>query len=175
MNLPLRTAPRWWALGLLSLAAACVSPSTGPSPFPTRAAAGDTVSLVQYYVRPDGRERFEQFVRESYWPAVQQVAQADSARARGFLQGRFVFPVRANADGSYTYVFILDPMVTGANYSMLELLQAAYPAADAQQRHRQWAETWIRPFTSQVFIQSGPSEGGAAEADSAQAAPAGGR
>ncbi len=162
MNLPLRIAPRWWALALLSLAPAC-APSTGPSPFALRAAAGDTVSLVQYYVRPDGRERFEQFVRESYWPAVQRVAQTEPARVRGFMQTRIVYPVRANPDGTFTYVFLLDPMVSGESYRILELLQSVYPEDEAQQRYRQWAETWARPFTSQVFVQSGLPDGATAD------------
>jgi len=171
VNLPLRIAPRWWALALLALApaaAAACAPSTGPSPFAARAAAGDTVSLVQYYVRPDGRERFEQFVRESYWPAVQRVAQTDPARVRGFMQTRIVYPVRANPDGTFTYIFLLDPMVSGENYRILELLQSVYPQDEAQQRYGQWAETWARPFTSQVFVQSGPSDGAARPAGGEQ-------
>lgn len=160
MNLPLRIAPRWWALGLLAVTAACGSASKGPSPMGGRAVAGDTVSLVQYYVRPDGRDRFERFVRESYWPAVQEVARKNPERVRGFRQARIIFPTRANPDGSFTYVFLLDPMVTGESYRILELLQQVYPAAEAEQRYRQWAETWIRPFTSQVFVQSGPSRDG---------------
>lgn len=155
-----RISPRAWALSLLLLTtAACASggASTGPSPSSTRAAAGDTVSLIQYYVRPDGRARFEQFIQESYWPAVRQVAQTDPARVRGFLQTRIINPVRANADGTWTYVFMLDPMVTGESYRILEMLQQVFPEQEAQQRYGAWAETWARPFTSQVFVQSNPS------------------
>lgn len=169
MNLPLRIAPRWWALGLLcAVAAACGQPSTGPSPMAGRAMAGDTVSVVQYYVRPDGRARFEQFLRESYWPTVQQLSRTEPARVRGFAQTRIIFPVRANPDGTYTYVFLLDPMVSGESYRILELLQGVYPAPEAEQRYRLWAETWARPFTSQVFVQSDPSQ-----TVDAAAAPAG--
>ena len=166
-----RTSPRAWAFSLLVLAstAACAGAGgpSGPAPFAGRAAAGDTVSLVQYYVRPDGRARFEQFVRESYWPAVQQAARTDPARFAGFQRMRIIFPVRANPDGSWTYVFMLDPMVSGDSYSMRDLLQQVYPA-DADQRYQTWAQTWARPFTSQVFVQSGPTAG--APADSAAAA-----
>lgn len=164
MNLP----PRLWSFGLLALAAcAGASANRGPAPA-VRAVAGDTVSLVQYYVRPEGRAPFEEFIRESYWPAVQRVSEAEPGRLRGFTQTRIVFPVRPNPDGTFTYLFLLDPYVSGESYRILELLQAVYPAAEAEQRYRRWAETWARPFTSQVFVQSGPVE---AAADTAQATP----
>jgi hypothetical protein len=156
-----RIAPRWWALGLLFVTTACAGAggSSGPSPSSTRAAAGDTVSLVQYHVRPDGRARFEQFVQESYWPAVRQVARTNPGQVRGFLQTRIIYPVRADQDGTWTYVFLLDPVVSGDSYSMRELLQQVYPD-DADQRYQTWAQTWARPFTSQVFVQSNPSATG---------------
>jgi hypothetical protein len=154
---PLRIPLRLWAPALLVLAAACSSssPPAGPAPLTARGAQGDSVSIVQYHVRPQARAQFESFLRESYWPAVQQLARTDPERVRGFLQARILFPARANPDGTFTYVFLLDPMISGQSYYIRELLRQVHPAQEADRRYSAWAQTWN--LTSQVLVQSAPA------------------
>lgn len=163
MITPLRIPLRLWAPALLVLVAACSSssPPAGPVPLTLRGAAGDSVTVVQYYVRPQARGQFESFLRESYWPAVQQLARTEPERVRGFLQTRIGYPVRANPDGTFTYVFLLDPIVSGQGYGIRELLRQVHPAQEADRRYSAWAATWARDFTSQVFVQSAPVPVGA--------------
>jgi hypothetical protein len=125
----------------------------GVAPAVTRAQAGDTVYLVEHYVRPESRQQFEEFVDGVLWPAFQRAAATNAVRGRMLQQSRLLRPVTPNDDGTYTYTFILDPLVTGESYSVLDLLREVHPEEAAKQHYERFTETWARDFTSRPFIQ----------------------
>jgi hypothetical protein len=174
---PSFAAPRRVARLALALAAAVVATACGgarnargtPAPAPAspvvRAAPGDTVYLIQHYVRADRRQQFERFLTNSYWPAVQQVAASDSNMARVLRQTRVLYPARPNDDGTLTYVFVIDPVVRGESYNILELLRRVYTPQETERRYRELTESWARPFIGWPFVQppypAAPSPAGA--------------
>lgn len=148
--------------GLLALIAiaACASPppaadapAVNAPPPPARAQAGDTVFLVEHYVLPDGREQFERFVDEIFWPALGQVAETDPSRQRVLRQTRMLRPLAPNENGFYIYTFVLDPLVPGEAYNVLDILREVYPEEEARDHYRQFTGTWAREFTPRRFIQ----------------------
>jgi hypothetical protein len=125
------------------------APATGPggpaAASPLRAQAGDTVYLVDHYVRPDQREQFEGFVEQVLWPAL---------RGRVQQQTRMLKSTVPNEEGSFTYTFVLDPVVQGERYNILDFLRAAYPEDEAVQHYVRFTDTWAREFTTRLFVQS---------------------
>jgi hypothetical protein len=88
-----------------------------------RAVEGERVWIRINTIKADKREQFEHFVHALLHPAVTQV---EPAIAR---QVRFLHPREANLDGTYTYVFLMDPVVEGYDYPEYEidqLLKRAY-------------------------------------------------
>ena len=141
----------------------CTPPSVGSAPgggpagqsSPARATAGDTVYLIEHFVRPERRAQFEEFVEQVLWPAFQRTASANPARAPLARQTRLLRPVAPNADGTFTFTFVLDPVVQGESYNVLDVLREAYPTAgEAEQQYARFTETWARDFTARPFVQS---------------------
>jgi hypothetical protein len=155
------------ALGLLvgwSLAACAARPESQQPPPPqapvsapatqvaARAQAGDTIYVVELFVRPERRRHFEDFVQEVLWPAFQHI---EGSTGRPLLtHTRMLVPLHENADTSYTYTFLLDPVVAGEPYDLLALLRARYGDEEAVRQYERFTETWKRDFTARPFVQS---------------------
>jgi hypothetical protein len=119
-----------------------------------RAAAGDTVWVILNYVKPDGRAEFERFLHEVFWPAGRRVGERDAAVARTFAQTRILHPTQPNADGTWTYAFLMDPRISGADYDILSLLKRAYPAAEAERHMAAFTGALAREGDTHLLVQS---------------------
>lgn len=143
------------------VASACASaggaggaaPQAGPAAAAVRAAAGDTIYLVEHHVRPERRQQFEDFVYEVLWPAFERSAGENAARRNAARQLRLLGPVRADADGSLTFAFLLDPVVAGERYDVLQVLRETHDEAEAVRLYARFTETWAREFTARPFVQ----------------------
>jgi hypothetical protein len=63
--------------------------------------------------------------------------------------------VAPNADGTLTFTFVLDPVVQGESYNVLDILREAYTTpGEAEQQYARFTETWARDFTARPFVQS---------------------
>ena len=157
------------AIGVAIACSACASGgTTGDTPNPTPrpglpgaqfgglGTVGDSIYFVDHHVRADARQQFEEFVRDVLWPAFQRSgAPGGSVPGDYLLQRiRFLKPQVANEDGSYTYTFILDPLVPGVTYNVLEILRGAYGEAEALRHYGTWTGTWSSEFTVRRFVQS---------------------
>jgi hypothetical protein len=121
------------------------TPTNPDPPAMTRAAAGDTVYLIEHHVRPGRGDEFVQFVDSILRPALQR---------KGVLrQTRLLHPLAPNPDGSSTYTFVLDPAVPGESYNVLDLLRQMYPEAEARAQYARFTDTWARDFTSRAYVQ----------------------
>ena len=87
------------------------------------AKAGEEVQVWAYPVKADKRKQYEHFVHDIFWPGA---AKLSAAEQRMFRQARVMHPTKANADGSYTYLFIMDPYIKGANYGIPSLIKKMY-------------------------------------------------
>ena len=87
------------------------------------AKAGDEVQVWAYPVKADKRKQYEHFVHDIFWPGA---AKLSAAEQRIFKQTRVMHPIKANTDGSYTYMFIMDPYIKGADYEILSLAKKMY-------------------------------------------------
>jgi hypothetical protein len=126
---------------LLLLGACGPSPAPGPEPAEraqaVRGAIGDTVWVVTYDVKPDKRAQYERFLHTAFWPVGERLGQTDPVIRRVFGQTRMLHPTRANPDGTFTYAFLMDPVVPGGEYSILALLQKGYGEAEGERIFRE--------------------------------------
>jgi len=81
--------------------------------------------VILNYVRADKRDEWEQFVRRIHAAAQQTQPDADKL-VRVFLADK------PNEDGTYTSVFLMDPVVEGVDYSIVTILTNAYGAERAK-------------------------------------------
>jgi hypothetical protein len=84
-------------------------------------------------VLADKRGQFDRFTHEILAPAMVKMAPSDPVTARQLQRARILDPTRMERDSTYSYVFIVDPVVTSRGYSFPELLAKAYGARQAEE------------------------------------------
>jgi hypothetical protein len=104
--------------------AACASAVTQP-PKETqqenlRAVDGETVWVLLNHVKPDRRKEFERFMHEIIGKIGAQ------SESHVLNRTRILHPTEPNKDGSYTYIFLMDPVMPDGEYSFEKLLPLAY-------------------------------------------------
>ena len=144
-------------LGLLALLlTACAARGAGASrPVIARASRGDMVWVILNHVKPDKRQQFERFLHQQLWPMGHRVGQKDPVIARVFDQTRVLHPTEANEDGTYTYAFLMDPVVAEGDYAIQALLKRGFPEVEADQLFKEGFESALaRPQENYVLRQS---------------------
>ncbi|SIT93533.1 hypothetical protein SAMN05444128_3054 [Pontibacter indicus] len=112
---------------------------------------GDTVWVVINHVKPDKREQFERFVYEIFWPASSKL---DEKAQRAFKHTRVLNPVAPEEDGTYTYVFLMDPLISGEEYWIDGLLKKMYPTKQAEEYYKLFLDALAREGETYRTLQS---------------------
>jgi uncharacterized protein (TIGR02246 family) len=142
-----------------------VSLNSAPSPVPgttrvtRRTRPGETVRIVRFNVKPDGRESFERFFWESLRPAAAKRAgvPVDDLDLGGF---RLLIPSKPNPQGYFTYYVLVDPAggPVGAGEVMRDMVREAFPGDEGQERVRRWMESMVlaAPFApaGEEFVEA---------------------
>jgi hypothetical protein len=106
--------------------------------------ARDTCSIlvVVNVVEADKKQQFEDYLKQ-FHAALEKVSASDATVKRMDMQTRVLSPAEANPDGTYTYVFLMDPLVEGADYNMQNILKKAVAADEAERLFQQFADAII--------------------------------
>lgn len=115
------------------------------------AAEGDTVWVVVNHVKPDKKAQFERFVYEIFWPSAKKL---DSKAQRAFDHTRILNAAGPEEDGTYTYVFLMDPLISGEDYQIENALKKMYPKEEAAEYMRLFKETLARESEVYILTQS---------------------
>ena len=100
------------------------------------------------HIKADRCAQFERFVHDILMPAVMQF-EPDMCRLV-----RVLHPTRPNEDGTFTYVFLMDPLILDADYSFEYLLNKAYPPEKVEEFLRLEEETYASPQVEFEVTQS---------------------
>ena len=90
------------------------------------ASSGESMWVILNHVKADKRQQFEKFVYEILLPALKEDAKVDLTSKKIIEQTRMLEPKRANKDSSYTYIWLMDPIVKDADYSYPGILNKVY-------------------------------------------------
>ena len=90
------------------------------------ASSGESMWVILNHVKADKRQQFEKFAYEILLPALKEKAKSDLISKQIIDQTRMLEPMRANKDSSYTYIWLMDPLVKDANYSYPGILGQVY-------------------------------------------------
>ncbi|WP_128548491.1 hypothetical protein [Larkinella soli] len=104
------------------LMALFLTPAFGQTPH-TVAKQNETVWVIAYPVKAAKRAQYERFIHEIFWPGAKNLPAAEQ---KVFRQTRVMHPTEPEADGSYSYLFIMDPVIKGADYGIESLLKKMY-------------------------------------------------
>tara|TARA_B100001750_G_C14883869_1_gene291797 strand:+ start:43 stop:471 length:429 start_codon:yes stop_codon:yes gene_type:complete len=90
------------------------------------ASSGESMWVILNHVKADKRQEFEKFVYEILLPALKEDAKVDLTSKKIIEQTRMLEPSRSNKDSSYTYIWLMDPIVKDADYSYPGILNKVY-------------------------------------------------
>jgi len=113
-----------------------------------RAAEGERMWVLLNHVKADKLEQHKRFVHDILMPAAEKV---DSAT---FRHTRFLSPVEPNEDGTFTSVFLMDPLLEDADYTFLGLLTKAYGEEQAKEYLKLWEEAEASPQVGYSVTQA---------------------
>lgn len=117
-----------------------------------RAAEGDTLFLAFHDVKADSKGEYE---RLSHEMLLDRISKADQQAQYISTLVRMLHPTEANEDGTFTYLYIFDPIYHG-NYSFntLNLYTQIYGEEEGKELDAQFAATLAGDQRSYFMIQS---------------------
>lgn len=115
---------------------------------------GQKVWVVAYYVQAKKRTQYEHFVHDIFWPGAAKLTSAQEKQV--FRQTRILHPTKANPDGSYSYLYIMDPVIEGANYDIESLLVKMYGKAKGAEYGKLFGDSLVpgKKYDEYIVTQS---------------------
>ena len=113
-----------------------------------RAAEGEKMWVLLNHIKADKLEQHKRFVHDILMPAAEKVDPA------AFRHTRYLHPAEPNEDGTFTSVFLMDPLLEGADYTFLGLLTKAYGEEQAKEYIKLWEEAEASPQVGYSLIQA---------------------
>jgi hypothetical protein len=113
-----------------------------------RAIAGETVWVCVDRVRADRRDDYRAFLFDIKAPAVRGI------RPEAHATVRLLEPTAPNADGTWPFVWIMDPAVPGEDYDTASILDAYYGSEKAAEHMRRWEELCADDQAFYEMVQS---------------------
>ncbi|QHW01505.1 hypothetical protein GJR95_29630 [Spirosoma endbachense] len=108
----------------------------------------ETVWVVAYPVKASKRAQYERFVHEIFWPGAKKLSVAEQ---KIFKQTRILHPTKADADGYYSYLFIMDPVIKGADYDIASLLTKMYGEPKGKEYFKLFTDA-VKPNSYKEYI-----------------------
>ena len=113
-----------------------------------RAVEGEQMWVLLNHVKADRRKEFERFMYELMMPIAARTEPDVLNRTR------ILHPTEPNKDGTYTYIFIMDPVVAEGEYDIGKLLLRVYSPEQAEEYTKLWNESLASPQVGYVVTQS---------------------
>lgn len=119
-------------------------------PSPRLAAQKDqNVWVAVYRVKADKRAVFEDFVRTKLYPSIDRSKPTLDMVAK---QTRLVIPTEPEKDGSYRYMFIMDPVVDGEDYSIENSIISKHGEEKGKEVMKEFDATLVSPSSYDVIV-----------------------
>lgn len=117
-----------------------------------RAEKGQEVWLIINYVKDEAKADYETFMADTFFAYLQQ--SDNNKTQQQYRQTRYLRPADQNEDGSWTYVFLMDPVVQDGNYDILDLFTEFHPEEEAKKLMSQYGGFMARPAEMHALVQS---------------------
>ena len=117
-----------------------------------RAEKGDTMWVILNQVKADKCDQFEKLIQEVCWPIFEA---SEPQYQKAAHHTRFLLPVQMNKDSTFTYIFIMDPVIRGVDYQFGSVLKMKYDESETDQYLKQIGECFAGPQIMFPVVQSG--------------------
>ena len=128
------------------------SESTSPSKEQMRAKNGEEVWVIVTYVKDELKPEFEKFIKEVFYPALHK-SQSPMSKLQ-LNSTRWLEPANQNEDKTWTYVWIMDPVVPNGDYDIPTLLNKEYGEAKGKEHWAKYQTFWAKPVDAHMLKQT---------------------
>jgi hypothetical protein len=90
----------------------------------TRAKTGDNILVVIVKVKDESKQEFELWIKDVLYSALNK-SKSEMKKAQ-LKATRWLEPVRQNEDSTWTYSWIMDPLIPNTNYDIPRFLDLEY-------------------------------------------------
>ena len=116
-----------------------------------RAVEGDEVWVLSNKVAADKKDIFEEFMFDIL---IKQSQKLGGIFAQNLSQVRILRPTTINEDGTYSYIFLMDPVTKGANYNIMHYLTQMYDKEEAVEKMKIFSESLVEPQSRLIVEQT---------------------
>jgi hypothetical protein len=113
-----------------------------------RARQGEDVWVLLNHIRAEKCEAFEHFLHDILMPALAHI------HPETYNKTRVLYPMMPNADGTRTYIFLMDPVVADGIYNISGILHQFYKPELADHYMKIWDEALASPQVEYDMVQS---------------------
>lgn len=117
-----------------------------------RSQEGDKVFLIINQVKDASKADYENFMHDIFFPLV-TTSKMEKMQEQ-YQKTRWLTPARPNKDSTWTYVFLMDPVVEGGNYQFEPLFEEKYSKEEAAKLIKQHESYMAAPPKFHALVQS---------------------
>lgn len=118
----------------------------------TRAKNDEMVFIVVVKVKNESKQEFEKWIKDVLYSALYK---SESEIKMAQLKAtRWLEPVEQNEDSTWTYSWIMDPLIPKTNYDILKFLNSAYGEELAEEHWKKYLTFMATPPQSIVLKQT---------------------
>ena len=113
-----------------------------------RAHQGETTWVILNHVKADHWDKHKDFVFNILIPAAEKVVPTE------MKQSRFLYASEPEEDGTYTSVWLMDPVVKDGNYDIQDIVQQVHGQEQGAAYFKIWTDSLDRDQVGYEVIQS---------------------
>ncbi|MEK7257227.1 MAG: hypothetical protein AAB316_20910, partial [Bacteroidota bacterium] len=118
----------------------------------TRAKNGDEVWIIVTYVKDEIKSDFEKWVKDVLYAALYKTT--NPMKKDQLKVTRWLEPTQQNEDKTWTYVWIMDPVIPNTNYDIPTFLNQEYGEEKGKEHWATYQTFWAKPVEAHVLKQS---------------------
>ena len=136
-----------------ALAVGIVGASAGTMLLAKQAKPGEPVVIVITTVKAGKQQQFEDFMAK-FGAALDKAVKVDATTKKVATQTRALYPAKPNADGTFTYVVLMDPVVPDPNATDVPtILRKVLSEAEVEKLMKQADDAVVGPQQILELVQ----------------------
>ena len=118
----------------------------------TRAKESEKVWVIVNFIKDEAKADYLSWMNTYFLPALSN--SKDPVIQKQYQCTRWLEPLRQNSDKTWTYAFIMDPVVPNANYDIAFLLKQTYGEEKGAELSKQMESYFALPTLVYALMQS---------------------
>ena len=125
--------------------------TAAPTDLP-RAKSGEEVWAIISHIKADKKTDYEKWMKEVFFAALHKTQ--NQLLKDQMKTTRWLTPKGQNEDQSWTYTFLMDPVVQGGDYDITSLLNKEYGEEKGKVYWEQYMSYWAKPLEAHTLNQA---------------------